>query len=64
MTAADHTDALAAAARDGVELREFTGPVPPTPWDPELATVMARSGRAVDEERVMDGLLAELAGSG
>ncbi|HEY2190683.1 MAG TPA: DUF2399 domain-containing protein [Actinomycetospora sp.] len=64
MTAADYTDALAAAAQAGVELREFAGPVPPTPWDPELATAMQRAGRAADEERVMDALLAELADSG
>ncbi len=57
MTAADYTGALAAAARAGVELREITGPVPPTPWDPELQRVMTH---AVDEERVMDGLLGEL----
>ena len=64
MTAADYSTALAVAARAGVELREFAGVVPPTPWDPELAAVVQRAGRAVDEERVMDALLAELPGSG
>jgi uncharacterized protein (TIGR02679 family) len=57
MTAADYTAALAAAQQDGVELRPITAPVPPTPWDPELQRVMTQ---AVDEERVMDGLLGEL----
>lgn len=60
MTAADYTDALAAAERAGVELRPFVGPVPPTPWDPDLQDAMQRAGRGVDEERVMDGLLGEL----
>ncbi|MCD2193032.1 DUF2399 domain-containing protein [Actinomycetospora endophytica] len=57
MSAADYTAALAAADLEGVELRPITGPVPETPWDPALRRVMTR---AVDEERVMDGLLAEL----
>jgi uncharacterized protein (TIGR02679 family) len=57
MTAVDYVEALAAADRAGVELREITGPVPPTPWDPELQRAMTH---AVDEERVMDGLLGEL----
>jgi uncharacterized protein (TIGR02679 family) len=64
MTAADYTEALAAAERAGVDLREVTGPVPPTPWDPDLQRAMERAGRAVDEERVMDALLAEHGGSG
>ena len=57
MTAADYLTALAAAERDGVELRPISAPVPPTPWDPELRRVVTH---AVDEERVMDGLLGEL----
>jgi uncharacterized protein (TIGR02679 family) len=64
MTAADYTEALADAERAGVELREITGPVPPTPWDPELQRAMERAARAVDEERVMDALLAEHGSSG
>ena len=64
MTAADYTEALAATERTGVDLREVTGPVPPTPWDPDLQRAMERAGRAVDEERVMDALLAEHRGSG
>ena len=64
MTAADYSGALAAAERAGVQLRAFTGPVPPTPWDPALQRAMARAGRAVDEERVMEALLAEAGGRG
>nr|WP_281376548.1 DUF2399 domain-containing protein [Actinomycetospora corticicola] len=52
MTAADYR----AAVRP--ELRRFEGAVPSTPWDPELHDVMTERGRAVDEERVMDELLA------
>jgi len=57
MSAADYLTARAAAERDGVELRPITAPVPLTPWDPALQRVMTH---AVDEERVMDGLLGEL----
>jgi uncharacterized protein (TIGR02679 family) len=64
MTAADYTEAVAAAEQAGVELREVTGPVPSTPWDPDLQRAMERAARAVDEERVMDALLAEHAGPG
>jgi hypothetical protein len=54
----------AALDRCGVELREITGPVPPTPWDPELQRAMERAARAVDEERMMDAMLAEHGSSG
>ncbi|MEJ2870068.1 DUF2399 domain-containing protein [Actinomycetospora sp. OC33-EN08] len=52
MTAPDYL----AAVTPG--LRRFTDPVPRTPWDPDLQRVMTEHGRAVDEERVMDELLA------
>jgi uncharacterized protein (TIGR02679 family) len=55
MTAADYRAAVTP------DLRPFEGPVPPTPWDPELQDVMTDYGRAVDEERVMDELLADAA---
>lgn len=64
MTAADYTEALAAAEHAGVQLRPFTGPVPPTPWDQDLQHAMDRARRAVDEERVMGALLAEHGSSG
>lgn len=35
----------------------LTGPVPPTPWDPSLATGMSEVGVAVHEEVVLDDLL-------
>ncbi|WP_286051042.1 DUF2399 domain-containing protein [Actinomycetospora termitidis] len=56
MTAADYRQALTP------DLRRFTDPVPPTPWDPELQRAMTEHGRAVDEERVMDELLASIDG--
>ncbi|WP_433800779.1 DUF2399 domain-containing protein [Actinomycetospora sp. CA-084318] len=51
MTAADYRAAVSP------DLRPFDGPVPPTPWDPDLQRAMTEHGRAVDEERVMDELL-------
>ncbi|MCD2186363.1 DUF2399 domain-containing protein [Actinomycetospora soli] len=51
MTAADYRAAVSP------DLRPFDGPVPPTPWDPDLQHAMSEHGRAVDEERVMDELL-------
>lgn len=57
MTAADYRAAVTP------DLRSFEGPVPPTPWDPELQLAMTEHGRAVDEERVMDELLADAAAS-
>lgn len=59
MTAADYAAALAAAG--DVALRAVRATVPPTPWDAGLAVAIERAGLAVDEERVMDDLLAELA---
>jgi hypothetical protein len=32
----------------------------PTPWDPALADLMTAHGRAVYEESVADGLMADL----
>lgn len=39
---------------------ELTGTVGPTPWDPELSSVMNRHRRAVHEEAIVDALLADL----
>jgi uncharacterized protein (TIGR02679 family) len=64
MTEVDYRNAVAAAEHAGIELRPFTGAVPPTPWDPDLQHAMTRVGRVVDEERVMDALLAEHGRSG
>lgn len=52
MTAADYAD-LNPTVR-------FTGPVPQTPWDPQLRERMTESGRAAFEEDLMDPLLAAI----
>ena len=50
--------ASALARQPGPPLR---GPEVPSTWDPQLATAMRRSGRAVEEESVIDELLGDLA---
>jgi uncharacterized protein (TIGR02679 family) len=44
----------------GAEGPPLGAPGAPTPWDPELARAMADAGRAVEEETVLDELLADL----
>jgi uncharacterized protein (TIGR02679 family) len=56
MTAADY----AAGVRDDTEHVPLSGIPQPTPWDPELGTVMADTGRVVYEETVADALVADL----
>jgi uncharacterized protein (TIGR02679 family) len=60
MTAADY---LAGVRADAEQVR-LGGTPQPTPWDPDLAEAMASAGRAVYEETVADGLLADLRGAG
>ncbi len=55
MAATDYQAALAAGADP------LRGKAEPSPWDPRLAELMRMTGRAVLEERVLPGLLAELA---
>lgn len=55
MGVAEYRAALALAGS-----RTVTGPVPVTPWDPELAAVFAEERRPVYEEQVLDTILAEL----
>ncbi|GAA4783567.1 hypothetical protein GCM10023200_16270 [Actinomycetospora chlora] len=56
MTAADYRAAIAVAA---VELPTVDpAGVPPTPWDPDLQHDVQRAGVAVEQERVMDTVLA------
>jgi uncharacterized protein (TIGR02679 family) len=57
MAAPDYLAALAAAAEDGVTLPHDPAPVPPTPWDPDLAVAFAAHRLVVHEERVMDDVL-------
>jgi len=42
----------------------LTGEPVSTPWDPDLATAMARHDVRVEEELFLDTLLADLARSG
>lgn len=55
MTTQDYTQALAEA--ESVLLK---GSPAPAPWDPALADALNASGRAVMEERLLPGLLADL----
>ena len=57
--ARDYLAGVRAAAGEDVAL---SGAAQPTPWDPELARVMAATGRVVYEESVSDALLADLQG--
>lgn len=57
LTAPDYLAALAAAVEDGVTLPHDPAPVPPTPWDPDLAVAFAAHRLVVHEERVMDDVL-------
>jgi uncharacterized protein (TIGR02679 family) len=56
MTAADY----AAGVRADAEHVRLAGPPQPTPWDPALAELMAKTGRVVYEESVAGTLLADL----
>ncbi|MGA5077508.1 TIGR02679 family protein [Streptomyces griseoincarnatus] len=55
-TAAEYRTAVAAVA----DAPELTGPTAPTPWDPTLAVALADCGVRVEEETVLDDLLADL----
>ena len=49
------------AAHDAAAPPRLTGEPLPTPWDPDLATAMARLDLRVEEELFLDTLLADLA---
>ena len=55
MAAADYTAALGEG-----ESTPLAGPPAASPWDPELARAMAKSGSAVMEERLLPALLSDL----
>ncbi len=55
MTTADYTAALSKG-----ESTPLAGPPAASPWDPELARAMAKSGSAVMEERLLPALLSDL----
>ncbi|MFD0208132.1 TIGR02679 family protein [Streptomyces hirsutus] len=49
-----------AAAARATEAPDLTGPPAATPWDPALAVALAECGVRVEEEAVLDDLLADL----
>ncbi|MCX5400318.1 TIGR02679 family protein [Streptomyces sp. NBC_00102] len=64
-SAADYRAAVAASGADaenGAALRPLTGAAAPSPWDPDLALALAEHGVRVEEEAVLETLLADLAG--
>lgn len=52
-------DYLAAVAEGAHSLR-LTGSAAPSPWDPELATVMAERGISIEEEFVVERLVEDV----
>ncbi|WP_037622844.1 TIGR02679 family protein [Streptomyces aureus] len=58
MHAADYLNALAKLPTD--RLTPLAGESVPTPWDPQLRTVMRRQGLAVHEEALLAELLGDL----
>lgn len=60
MAAADYEAALAGVAPLVTELPSLVGPPVSASWDAELSSAMARAGRAVHEEMLLDVLLADL----
>ncbi|MGH9185337.1 MAG: TIGR02679 family protein, partial [Acidimicrobiales bacterium] len=61
MGADDYEDALRDAAPLAAELPALAGPPVAASWEPELTAAMARAGRVVHEELVLDVLRADLA---
>ena len=58
--AAAHALALAVASAAGRSCRPLAGRVPPARWDADLAPAIERSGVEVEEEQVLEQLLADL----
>ncbi|WP_440219890.1 TIGR02679 family protein [Dietzia sp. MNB45] len=58
MSAGDYEAAVAAAS--SADKLPLAGTPGPTPWDPQLAVTMSRTGVAVHEEALLDVLLADL----
>jgi uncharacterized protein (TIGR02679 family) len=61
MHAIDYHHALAHARTHAIDLPPLDGTVPDTPWDPDLAKALDASGLALEEEVVLELLLADLA---
>jgi hypothetical protein len=49
-----------AGVRADAEHVRLTGTPQPSPWDPELSEVMAKTGRVLYEEHVADTLIGDL----
>jgi uncharacterized protein (TIGR02679 family) len=58
-TADDYREAVATAVPESSLL---SGKPAPSPWDPDLALALAKHGLRIEEETVLDVLLADLAG--
>ena len=56
----DYLTALAGLAPVVAELPALSGAPVGAGWDPQLTTEMARAGRAVHEELLLNDLIAEL----
>jgi len=59
--ASDYSEAFASAAASGVRCLRLKGRVPNACWDHELAPAMIAAGVEIEEELVLDSLLADLA---
>ncbi|MDZ4232401.1 MAG: DUF2399 domain-containing protein [Dietzia sp.] len=58
MSAGDYEAAVAAAS--SADKLPLAGTPGPTPWDPQLAVTMSRTGVAVHEEALLNVLFADL----
>lgn len=61
MGADDYRSAIDRAAQQRTDLPNLVGEARATPWDPQLAELMATSARGVQQEQLLDVLLADLA---
>lgn len=59
--ASDYREAVAGASATGVRCLRLKGRVPKACWDDELAPTMLAAGVEIEEELVLDSLLADLA---
>lgn len=60
MSAVDYRESLNLASAERLDLPTLIGEPVETPWDPDLAELMATAGRGVDEELVLDTLVDDL----
>ena len=60
MRTADYEVALVAAGAGMVELPQLTGPAVTASWDEALTPAMARRGKAIHEELIIEDLVADV----